>query len=182
MGLRNRFKFHDKQIFFITTTCYKWLHLLSIHENMKLVADNLNHYCKKYNASMIAYVIMPNHIHMIINFVEGKNRVPFMRDFKKYTSTMIRRAIAMHQPTILHKLYYELGKQKFKVWQDRFDELYLESRELLEKKMDYIHQNPLQVHWSLVEFPEDYVYSSASFYIVENKNNPIQLVHYTDFV
>lgn len=46
----------------------------------------------------------------------------------------------------------------------RFDELYIESKELFEQKMDYIHNNPLQEHWKLVNEPKLYQYSSALFY------------------
>jgi len=38
------------------------------------------------------------------------------------------------------------------------------SKEMLEQKLDYIHLNPLQVHWNLVTDPNDYFYSSCSFY------------------
>ena len=33
--------------------------------------------------------------------------------------------------------------------------------------MTYMHNNPCQPHWNLVEHPEDYVWSSARFYLLE---------------
>ena len=48
-----------------------------------------------------------------------------------------------------------------------------------EKKLDYIHLNPLQEKWNLAEYPEDYKWSSAGFY-----NSGIDdfgiLTHYMD--
>ncbi|MCB0538191.1 MAG: transposase [Bacteroidetes bacterium] len=83
MGLRNRANFNEFNIFFITTTCNKWLHLLSLGNSMRIVVESLSFCCNKYQASIMAYILMPNHIHLLIHFEDGKNRISFMRDFKK---------------------------------------------------------------------------------------------------
>jgi len=41
------------------------------------------------------------------------------------------------------------------------------SPEFLRQKIEYIHANPLQPHWQLAEHPEDYIWSSARFYLLE---------------
>ena len=38
---------------------------------------------------------------------------------------------------------------------------------MIRRKMTYMHNNPCQPHWNLVEHPEDYVRSSARFYLLE---------------
>ena len=38
------------------------------------------------------------------------------------------------------------------------------SREVLEQKLDYIHHNPVQEKWKLVDDAVDYKYSTMSFY------------------
>ncbi len=103
-----------------------------------------------------------------------------MRDFKKYTSTMIRKEVELHRPDILSKLRINNKTQIFKVWQDRYDEVYLENRKLTETKVDYIHNNPLQEKWQLVQRPEDYLYSSASFYEIDEQAL-VKVTHYMDF-
>jgi len=40
----------------------------------------------------------------------------------------------------------------------------MDSKEKMEQKLEYIHLNPLQEHWSLVDRPEYYKWSSAMFY------------------
>lgn len=181
MRLRNRNKFNENNIFFITTTCYKWLHLLSIGQNKNIIISNLTHYCNKYKANILAYVIMPNHIHLIIHFTKGIERIGFIRDFKKYTATQIRKEIEKKDKNLLEKLRYEKGKQKFKIWQDRYDELYLQSKELLEQKLLYIHLNPLQEHWQLALEPKEYKYSSAAFY-EEEIQRELKVKHYAEFL
>jgi len=56
----------------------------------------------------------------------------------------------------------------------KFDQLLLASAKspavdlwslpVMQQKIDYIHNNPLQDKWQLVQYPEDYKYSSARFY------------------
>jgi len=89
---------------------------------------------------------MPNHLHLIIHFEEGVKRIGFMRDFKKFTSTKVRQEIEKHQPQKLEKILYLKDNQVFKVWKDRFDEVYLDSKEILEIKLSYIHD----IHYKLI--------------------------------
>ena len=55
--------------------------------------------------------------------------------------------------------------QNFKVWGDRYDAREVFSIEFLEQKMNYIHYNPCQPHWKLADLPEEYLWSSARFYL-----------------
>jgi len=181
MSLRNRHLYHDENIFFITTTCYQWIPLLSVGHGFEIISDNLKFYCKKYLACILGYVIMPNHIHLILHFQEGTDRSSFMRDFKKYTSFMIRKEVMSNSPELLERLRINDNKQVFKIWIDRYDETYLITRAILETKLDYIHTNPLQEKWSLVKSPEDYDYSSARFYETGIQTE-IEVVHYGDFI
>lgn len=78
---------------------------------------------------------------------------------------------------MLEKLRYKKGKQKFKVWQDRFDDVVLFTRKVLEIKLEYIHQNPVKA--GLVDYPTDYLHSSAGFY--ENGSiPPIEILNFNE--
>jgi putative transposase len=181
MGLRNKQYYHDKKIFFITSTCHKWLPLFIVGDAMEILSESLNFCANKYHADILGYVLMPNHIHLILHLAEGSKRGDLLRDFKKFTSTKIRQEIEKCQPEQLAALRYQQNGQVFKVWKDKFNELYLESRELLEVKLGYIHKNPLQSHWNLTNRPEDYLYSSALFYATGIQNK-VFVRHYRDFI
>ena len=104
-----------------------------------------------------------------------------MRDFKKYTSGEIRRLVELEgRFDLLEKLQYEHREQKFKLWQDRFDDVFIKSRELVETKLSYIHNNPLQSHWNLATRPELYPHSSASFYELSQQSK-IEITHYNEY-
>lgn len=38
------------------------------------------------------------------------------------------------------------------------------------QKLNYIHLNPLAIHWNLANIPWDYYYSSAMYYEMNEKN------------
>jgi len=57
-------------------------------------------------------------------------------------------------------------KQQFKVWEDGYNAKDVFSPDFLVQKMEYMHNNPLQPHWRLAERAEDYVWSSARFYLL----------------
>ena len=165
MALRGRTGFLDEECFFVTTTCHNWYHLLETDASRQLVSDSINFLNKKYESVTLGYVIMPNHIHLIIYFNKTNQLSNWMRDLKKFTSVMIRQQIEKSgNLELLEKLRVPEMKQVFKVWQDRFDDVYLTSKKILETKLEYIHTNPLQEHWNLVSRPESWPDSSAMFY------------------
>jgi len=81
---------------------------------------------------------------------------------------------------LIEKIRIDAKNRVFQVWQNRFDDLHLYSIKLLETKLEYIHQNPLQAQWNLVKYPEDYPYSSALFY-VKGQQRALQTVHYLNY-
>lgn len=165
MALRGRTNFLDEECFFVTTTCYNWYHLLETDACKKIVSDSINFLNKKYESAALGYVIMPNHIHLIIYFHKINQLSNWMRDLKKFTSVMIRQEIERSgNLELLEKLRVPEMKQVFKVWQDRFDDVYIKSKKVLEIKLEYVHTNPLQEHWNLASRPELWPHSSAMFY------------------
>ena len=68
---------------------------------------------------------------------------------------------------------------EFRIWQRDPLASILDSAEIAEVKLNYIHNNPIQEHWSLVTKPEDYKYSSAKYYET-GINDWSFLKHYKD--
>ncbi len=57
----------------------------------------------------------------------------------------------------------------YHIWERRPMWIHIENSMILEQKLDYIHNNPLQNKWKLCASPEDYEWSSASYYLSEQK-------------
>lgn len=53
-----------------------------------------------------------------------------------------------------------------KAWEDGYNAKDIFSPEFLLQKMTYMHNNPCQPRWHLAESPEDYIWSSARFYLL----------------
>ena len=53
--------------------------------------------------------------------------------------------------------------QDIKLWRDDETPIILETEEMGTQRLNYLHENPVKKGW--VEKPEDYTYSSASFYL-----------------
>ena len=181
MGLRQKHLYLDKNCFFVTTVCHKHMNFIDLAQAYQLIENSLAFCSAKYNASILGYVIMPNHVHLIIFFNSGNKLSDLMRDFKKFTATHIRIGIQTNgYRKALDQMRLELKDRSFKTWKDRYDDLYIRDRKFLEQKLEYMHLNPLQQHWNLASRPEDYLYSSARFYLL-NQTPGIEVKHYLDY-
>ncbi len=135
-----------------------------------ILLESLKHQLTEHRATLVAYVFMPSHIHLIVAMPEGEDLSAFMRDFKKFTSTKTRQQLENDRQTFwvdrLRKNTAGKKNQIFKLWMDRFDDVVIETEEVLRVKIDYIHQNPVKA--GLVERAEEWKFSSARNYLYDD--------------
>ena len=80
---------------------------------------------------------------------------------------------------MLERFIVPASDRKYNFWQRDPLAVLVFSREMASQKLDYMHANPLQDHWQLCKLPEEYRFSSASFYEY-NKDEFGILTHYMD--
>ncbi len=151
MGLR----YSDQEgsnCFFITTSFKEWFRYGDVPGVYEALEESLSFYCREYDAGILAYVLMPTHLHFVIN-IEGKLLSSFMRDFKKFIS---------------QKEFKRLGLIDTAIWQPRYDRVAIASRNVLTAKINYIHDNPTRAN--LVKSPEDWKWSSAASYLRDEES------------
>jgi REP element-mobilizing transposase RayT len=172
MPLRTR-SLYDKQgnVYFITTTVMNFDNIFIPGRNYNLIlTDSLNHQLIEHKSQLFAYVIMPSHLHLVLYMPKGQSIIDFMRDFKRHTSLEIRKlAEKERRYYLLERLRSnaEFSKnQTHKVWMDRFDDLIITTERMMGIKVNYIHFNPVKA--GLVEKPEDWEFSSARNYILDD--------------
>jgi putative transposase len=181
MGLRGRTYYPEADCFFVTTTSYQWNHVLANDGCKRIICHSIDFLNEKYKTYILGYVIMPNHIHLILIFPNGNRLSDWMRDLKKFTAVKIRQEIERSGDfSLLECMRVADKKQVFKIWEDRFDDVMLTGSSLLNTKLDYIHTNPLQEHWNLVTRPEEYEFSSARFYESGEQLN-CRVTHFKEF-
>lgn len=158
-------------LYFITTTAVQRAHLFRRDVIKRIIADSLSYIRVHHWTALYVFVTMPNHIHIIVRFLGDHVLSDVMRDFKKHTAKQIirqyqtennRRALAFLEQAASH-----IPDQRYKVWEDGYDARDVFSSGFLEQKMEYSHNNPCQPHWQLVERPEQYPWSSARYYLLD---------------
>ena len=82
----------DHSIYFLTFCTYKRQQLLHRTGIPEMLIENLNRYVKHLD-ELIAYTIMPDHIHILASVTTVLNLSIFLRNFKKWTSLEIRRIL-----------------------------------------------------------------------------------------
>ena len=88
--------------------------------------------------------------------------------FKKFTSHAFKKELTNSNPALLKQFLLNRADRQYQFWMRNALPVEILSREMLEQKLTYLHMNPLQTHWKLVSDPNDYHYSSCSFYEKED--------------
>jgi REP element-mobilizing transposase RayT len=122
------------------------------------------------NVSLYAFVVMPNHIHVMIQCPATCPFKDWVRAFKTGTAQLlVRSAQVRGKETLLKEMKAAVtrpNKQRYKIWEDGYLAKSVFSPKFLRQKMTYIHNNPVQAHWRLAETPEAYPWSSARYYVL----------------
>ena len=159
-------------IYFITITCYRWLSLIELTNSYDLVYKWFD-YLKKQGHDMNGYVIMPNHLHALITFSDtGKSINKIIGNAKRFMAyELVKRLKAQGSNDILEILSSGVNPSDQKkgklheVFEPSFDWKECWGDTFIEQKLDYMHNNPCQGKWHLVEDVVDYTHSSARFYL-----------------
>ncbi len=78
--------------YFVTFTVHQWVDVFTRNDYKDILIDSLKHCQKEKGLLIYEWVIMTNHIHLILSS-EGDPLSDIIRDFKKYTSRKIIDAI-----------------------------------------------------------------------------------------
>ena len=84
---RSRYKIHEPTYpHFVTCTVLHWIPIFTRSETTEMIFDSLKYLQRNDNLKLYAYVILENHLHMIVQSDDlSKN----MESFKKYTARRI---------------------------------------------------------------------------------------------
>jgi putative transposase len=165
-----KFKIYDQsKAYFITCTVVKWMNVFDNNIYRDIIIDSLIYCQQNKGLNIFAYVIMSNHIHLLVSS-NNDNLSQIICDFKKYTSKKIVEQILKEsdnlEDAILNVFKREASKHTrndtFQFWIQNNHPIEVYSNKFIKQKVDYIHNNPVKA--GLVEKPEDYLFSSARNY------------------
>ena len=87
---------NDNSIYFLTFCTFHRQKLLHKNQIPEFLIEELRFYSKKLK-NMMAFTIMPDHIHLLVEIESIQSMSAFLRDFKKITSREIKKyAIKEH--------------------------------------------------------------------------------------
>lgn len=161
----------DNAVYYITTVTYRRMPIFVTPSFVIPLIDSLNYYRYKCDFRLLGYVIMPDHMHLLI-WPQGQTSVgEIMRDLKKYTSVRIIRQAEVEAREDWLQAFSEAGaatgRSDRKVWQDDYWDTLVYSPRVMREKLNYIHRNPVRA--GLVETPEAYAYSSYRNYVNDDE-------------
>src|SRR5690606_23120245 len=122
---------------------------------------------------------LDNHLHLLWEMVSMNGKEMPHASSQKFTAQSIQKDLRMCHPEVLKFFHVGQKERSYRFWQRDPLAVQVNSKAMAEQKLDYIHLNPLQSQWNLAERPEDYPFSSASYY--ENEGNDFGfLTHYAE--
>jgi len=153
---------------FVSATTHRRLPLFRYRPACEIFVQNLEFYRRKYGFRLHAYVLMPNHFHLLVDFPPNSSLVDFLRDFKSVVGLRIvqwakgENLIKLLSHLAVSRVPRRRKDARHAVWQRDSHLTPLLSERIIRQKLRYIHENPVRA--GLVAAPEDYPYSSARVY------------------
>ena len=162
---------------FFTATILWWKKLLKPDKYKQLIVESMDFLVKDKRVKIYGFVIMPNHMHIVWRIEEDRVLEDVQRDFLKYTAQHIKWDLQKYHPQVLAAFEVNLKDRQYQFWERNTLSIDLYDVKVVEQKLIYTHNNPLQEKWKLASHPGDYWYSSYRFY----HNNVDDFGFLTDF-
>lgn len=181
--IRTKHNLTDKT-WFVTFTCYQWIPLFEITNSYDLIYSWLNLIANKYQIQCFGFVIMPNHVHLLLNLPDQvKSLNTIISNGKRFMAYELINRLQQHVD-ILDKLAAACSEkekakgQKHKVFEPSFDGKPVYTVDFMNQKLDYMHNNPVSGKWNLCNEFSDHPHSSAAFYLDEKPHALINIIDY----
>jgi putative transposase len=131
----------EGDLHFVTFSCYHRLGYLQTPGSRELFSEALARMSNGYKFEVKGYVVMPEHVHLLLSEPE--------KDLLSAGIKALKISVSKH------------AKER-PFWQARYYDFNVFTQEKRLEKLNYMHWNP--VKRGLVEKPEDWLWSSARYY------------------
>jgi putative transposase len=145
---------------FLTFSCYRRLPLLRTPNARNVFVHALAAMRERYGFLLVGYVVMPNHVHLLISEPAKGTPSTILQALKQRVSRDLRGKTRLAPPGQFASPAGENGLLHF--WQPRFHDFNVHSAQKRREKLDYMHANP--VKRELVRNSSAWIWSSALFY------------------
>jgi putative transposase len=130
--------------YFVTTKCWQGRTIFQVPQNVEILIRTLFHYRGLGNYLLHEFVVMPDHLHLLLT---------------PNATTSLEKAVQLIKGGSSHQIYKERN-QRMEIWQEGFYDWTIRNANDWRTKAEYIRMNLVRA--KLVESPEDWPYSSAA--------------------
>ena len=157
--LRRCYGKHD--LHFVTCSCYRRLPLLGSKRARNLFVKTLGEVRDVYGFALVGFVVMPEHIHLLIGEPTKGTPSTVLQVLKQRVSREMRKR---RRKSVVGQFTFRFGAEDSlpQFWQRRFYDFNVWSHKKKMEKLEYMHMNP--VKRGLVASPGDWVWSSCCWY------------------
>ncbi len=151
---------------FITFSCYRRRRFLGTSRARHRFVKILDQARSRFRFLLIGYVVMPEHVHLLVSEPKKGNLSKVLQVLKQKVSRSLRKparkpsaqlSLAFAATTDL-SLAFAATTDSPAFWQRRFYDFNVWSERKVREKLDYMHRNPVQR--KLVSHPKDWPWSS----------------------
>jgi len=167
-GLHRTYGAHH--LHFITCSCYRRLPSLRSARSRDRFLFILEQTRARYKFVVVGYVVMPEHIHLLITEPEVGTPSTVVQVLKQRTA---RALLPKKQPPDPRQRFlFPDALRRVPFWQARFYDLNVWTTKKRMEKLRYMHRN--RVKRGLVSVPEQWRWSSQRFYFL-NETGPVRI-------
>lgn len=151
-GNMSNFKryYQDKNIVFITIVTYNRQQILV--KNIELLRQSFKNV--KYNYEIIAGIVIPGHLHILIQTTNASDYSKIISSFKSNFSRLL--------PKNMNQTQNQLLRREKGIWQRKYYDHIIRDDMDFNKHLDYIHYNSVK-HFNIA--PKDWGFSSFKKYV-----------------
>jgi putative transposase len=148
---------------FITFSCYRRHPYLDDERCIQALLGQLKALRSDHGIRILGYVIMPDHVHLVLHPPEGRRLGLLIGQMKGRVS---------HTITAIGPVILSRANGQPAVWQRRCYDYNCRTPEIVKEKIVYCHNNPVQR--GLVAAPDDWLWSSCGWY-QGDRNAPLEI-------
>lgn len=150
----------DNPAFYLTSVAQRRLPVFQTDKVKKIVANAFDEARKSGGIMIFAYVIMPDHTHLLtdnsrkmadvlrfMNGISARRVIDYLKS-KGYEDSLSKLRIQERE-----------DRQKYSLYEHHPNAMRITGEDAFMQKVNYIHLNPVRA--GLVKLPDEYLYSSA---------------------
>jgi putative transposase len=147
----------EPHVHFITFSCHHRRNYLEPDHVKRIVIGHLGSRLSLHKGLCLGYVVMPNHVHVMVWFPEPGQLSDFVGKWKDQSARTIQSFYQSKRPE-----YWRLVEEPDSIWQGGYYDFNIWSRDKVLEKLTYMHENPVRA--GLVMRAVDWPWSSARWY------------------